>query len=100
MIPGVFDTLFAFFFVGIIPNTTMTIPGSITLLIDAVLLALAIYMIAKHLSLMANPIKRDMHHRDKARKRVRHYSTKYNATREPSPKKTARLRELLSITHQ
>lgn len=97
-VPGVFNMLFAFLFVGIIPNTSYTIPGTLMLLIDAGLLAFAVYMIAKYVSLMADPVKRDMHHRDKARKRIRRYSSAHNAT--PEPHKKTRLRQLLSTTHQ
>lgn len=69
-LPGAVDELFAFFFVGLVPYTSYTIPPAAMLVIYAFLLAVGIYAIAKQLVTATSPVKREMDSRERARKKI------------------------------
>lgn len=69
-VPRALDALFAFLFIGIVPNTNYLLPASVMLAIDAFLLAIAVYAIVHQLSIALSPVKRDLVSREKARGRV------------------------------
>lgn len=86
-IPRALDTLFAFLFIGIVPNTNYIVPASVMLAIDALLLAIAVYASVHQLSIAVSPVKRDLVSRQKARERVLRKIASQNTATAKSQKK-------------
>lgn len=75
-VPSVADKLFALFFIGLVPFTHYTIPAQAMLAAYALLLAIGIFAIAHQINTAANPHKREIKSRERARKKVLHTTTK------------------------
>lgn len=88
LVPTLADKLFALFFIGLVPFTHYTLPIPAMLAAYALLLAIGLYMIARQLSLVANPAKRAVKSRELARKKVLHRTAKaHPKTVKTHPKK-------------
>lgn len=69
-LPSLFDAIFAFIFVGIIPFTTVAIPPLVMMPIYAALLVLCVHYLTKQSLINADPAKREEAGRKRARKQV------------------------------
>ena len=86
VVPKALDTLFAFLFIGVVPNTNYTLPASLMLAVNAILLAVAVYAIVHQLAIALNPVKREILSREKARERVMRQIASQNASTTKSQK--------------
>lgn len=87
-LPSLFDAVFAFIFVGVIPFTNTTIPPVIMMPIYAALIILGVYYLTKQSSITVNPIKREEAGRKRARKKIyKQTNTRKSAAKTTRPKK-------------
>ncbi|GEM_PF-7002412 len=96
-VPGAADKLFALVFIGVVPFTDYTLSVTAMLSIYALLLAIGFYAIIYQLRTVANPVKREMKSRERARKKILHstktsqHNTKQSRTKKhflPATEKT------------
>ena len=69
-LPGLFDAIFAFIFVGVIPFTNATIPPTIMMLVYAALIISGVLYLTKQSYITTSPVKREEAGRKRARKKV------------------------------
>lgn len=87
-LPSLFDAVFAFIFVGVIPFTNTTIPPVIMMPIYSALIILGVYHLTKQSSITASPAKREEAGRKRARKKVyKQTNTRKSTTKTARPKK-------------
>jgi hypothetical protein len=70
LVPGLVDRLFVFFFIGLVPYTSYTLPPVFMFALYSLLLAIGVYVGMRQLSAVTNQAKRDLAARERARKKV------------------------------
>lgn len=86
--PGILERLFTFFFIGIIPFTSISLPIGAVLLIDLIVFIVLCITATNIVKTLFDPVKRDLKKRSHARKVVLARSHPYAPQADPSrPKK-------------
>ena len=90
MMPGLLESIFALFFIGIMPVTGYIIPTGVMLLIYGALLIIAIYAITHQLSVVTNKSRREAASREIARKKVLKTVKQTGAKKKSNPLKKSK----------